>query len=992
MRRGLSSAKLTAGFLALTILAGLVWSGSFLLHLKSEYALEQFYPADHALLKEHARIRDQFRLNQKSPYLYVIELEGADPWLNPDQVQRLRELSQLLSRRADVNTVMSMTQVQGASQGEDELVIGNLFDRMPQQDWKAQALRNPLIHPLYVTDDFRATLLAIEPFAQTHEGLKRLETEAHAAVRAAFPQARIIRAGVPLMQTRLSGLIHSELRLFLVLISCAFCALFYFLFSHWSAIACAFICLLSSNVFAMALMSASGVRMNAILVTMPVIISVAVMSLLIHTLHLWSGQKDTKAGFDANWKRGLGTLAELGLPNALGILTTALGFLALTPSPIPLISQYGLTVALNLGFVAILNQLLMALLLPLVTPRMRPWFDRPARWALLGTRHPRKILLAVLLSTVGGVMLLSRLNFSARLFDDLPEDDATFTSSQKVDRTFGGIVPFEISARAPAPGFWKSPEALSQMDALTRRLRATPQVGTVVAVSDFFQGHIPADRGDIAETLFLFSLAERNPLGTFLTDDAQTTRLGVRLSDLPEKELAQVKARILQLCREAFPTVTFSQGGLATFAHAINQEVAHSLILDFWQPLFTIGIFLVLMFRSPRWALLSCLPNFVPPAFLIGALAFTGAPVKPSVALIFSISLGFAFNNTMYILGRLRLQMARGVASPLREALLMEANPCFFESFVMLVGFSFFLFSSFNMNRYFGGFMLISIIAGFVADLFFLPAFLQVFPRAYRSGATGLRQSRKLSGGIAATLVLSVLLGTSARAAGPDASEVLRKSRAQLDAKDDQASITMKIIEANGEVKERRLEIKTVRENGFSVLARIESPADIKGMAFLGKIDPKGEETQWIYLPSSGKVRRLVTGKSKAGLLGSEVSPEDLSSRAVKEATVKLLKSDATSNWIELTPRPGTSDYTRAVTKISLTDGLPSETLYYDGDKLTKTITFSDYTKIGAVWRAQLMTVKNHVNNRGTEVRFSQLKVNTGARASDFTEAALKDE
>jgi uncharacterized protein len=984
--------KLIAGSIAGFVFLCLLGSLYFLMGLKTEYAVDQFYPKEHSLLKNHDQIKNQFRLNEKSPYLFVIELKGKEPWLRPENIARLKDLTKAIMGRSDISQVMSLTQVEGATQTDNELVIGNIFDREKPANWKKAALGNSLIYPLLINSDFSSTLLAIEPRVRSQNELIKLERELDSSMKEAFPQGTLSTAGVPLLQTRLSKLIHSELKLFLFFISLAFCGVFYFLFSHWSAILCAFSCLLASNIFALALMSLFKINMNAILVTMPVIISVLVMSLLIHTLHLWSSRKNSEAHFETNWLRAIETLKELCLPNALGIITTALGFMALSPSPIPLISQYGWTVAIILGFVAILNQLMLALILPFVTPRMRPWFDRPAYWSLWSIRNPKKILTSIFFVTVFGIIMISRLNFSARLFDDLPKNDSVRAATKRIDKSFGGILSYEVSALSVEEGFWKKAENLNKLNSLAMELRKTKGVGTVVTVSDFFQGNIPKTSQEIAETLFLFSMAEKNPMNSFMSDDGKVLRLGIRLSDIPNIRLNRVKLAILAICQKSFPEIKFKEGGLATYAHAINQEVARALIMDFWQPLLFIGIFLVFMFRSFKWAILSCLPNFIPPAFLIGALAITQAPVKPGIALIFSISLGFAFNNTLYILSRLRSLSSKKKANPLRDALLMEANPCLFESVVMLVGFSFFLFSEFNMNQIFGGFMLISIIAGFIADLLFLPAFLKMFPSIYIKKLVPIPvASTAKYKNVAAALVVFLGLSTL-QAATPSAKEILQKSQVLLDAKDDQATVEMKIIEANGETKSRTLELKTIRENGFSVLARIQTPADIKGMAFLGNVDKDGNEMQWIYLPSSGQVRRLVTGKSKAGLLGSEINPEDLNSQAVKTAEVKLVKSDSQFYWIELVPKKDTSAYNKVLTKISVKDYLPMESDYYVSDKLTKTVAFSDYKKIGPVWRAQLMTVKNLSNNRGTEVKLTNLKVNSGLKADDFSQSSLKEE
>lgn len=959
-----------------TVACTLLWSVFHLFSLRTEYSVDQFYPKDHSLLKYHDEISHQFRLNEASPYLFVLQVDEKDAWIKKKRIKKLQELTDKFEEREDVKQVLSMTHVEGASSTSEEMVIGNLFDRVPEKKWKEAVLSNSLLYPLMVTEDLSSTLIAIESKETKKELLEKFEADIKEELAQTFPEAKIYSAGVPLLQTRLSNMIQDELSEFLLYTSLAFCAVFYLLFSHWTAIACAFVTLVSSNIFALALMSAFKIPMNAILVTLPVIVSVSIMSLLIHTLHLWSARHS---------EGPLATMKEIWLPNALGILTTALGFVALAPSPIPLISEYGWAVAMILSFVSLMGQLMMFLLLPYVKPKMRAWFDKPAKWALWSIENPKKVLGVVMLTTLTGTFMLSKLNFSLRLFDDLPKGDDVRNTTEWIDNAFGGILTYELRAVSDKEGYWKNPHHLRLLDDLTHALRKENGIGTVVTISDFFQGEISENDSVISETFFLFSMAEKNPMHSFLSEDGKSLRLAIRLTDRPSAELERTKRRILMKAKAFFPEIQFSEGGMANYAHAINQEVAKALIFDFWQPLLLIGIALIFIFRSFRWAILSCLPNFVPPAVLIGALAITQVPVKPGIALIFSIALGFAFNNTLYLLSRLRSLSLANEAEPLKKALLMEANPCLFESLVMFTGFSIFLNSEFNMNQTFGGFMLLSIMAGFVADLMFLPAFLKQFPKAYE-----IQPARKPAPVKVYISGLAVILSMNAYGA-PDAKDILKKSQALLDAKDDEATVEMKIIEQNGESKSRQLTMKTLRAEGFSVMARIQSPADIKDMAFLGNVDEEGNEKQWIYLPSSGQVRRLVTGKTKAGLLGSEISPEDLNSEAIKSSSVKLVKTDDKFYWIELTPSPDASEYSKVVTKISKDDMLPKFTAYYIKEKLKKTVAFKDYKKVGPVFRAHNLMVQNHLNGRSTEVKLTSVKVNTGLKADDFSQSNLKE-
>jgi predicted RND superfamily exporter protein len=1004
--------RFTVKIIFASLIATMVWSAWTLTHLSTEYSVKQFYPKEHPLLKKDREIRQTFRLNEKSPFLYVLTFPKTQTWLEKSAIRKLQEISKELQELPGSSQTLSLTLVEGANQTKDELMVGNVFDRVPPSKWKEAILGNPLLYPLMVTSDFKSTLVMVEPAATKTSELVQFHSKVEQMLSKKFPEAQVLSAGVPLIQTRLSEMIRSELSKFLVIAVLVFCAIFYFLFSHWTAIVCAFVTLIGCNLFSLGLLAYFEIPMNVVLVTLPIITSVAVMSLLIHTLHLWSQKPAaSEKQFSSRWQGSLQTLQELSLPNFLGAWTTALGFLALAPSHIPMIKQYGWTVAGIVGVISIYGQLFLLAALPFVQPKMRRWFDRPAFWSLISIRHAKKVILFILLLSVGGALLSTRLNFSGRLFDDLPKGDGVRASTEWIDTVFGGIVSYEVILTSPQEGFWKDPVHLQNVSQVAAHLRKHPDVGSVVTVPDFFQSGIPSSTGSVAETFFMFSMAEKNPLSNILTENAQSLRMMIRLKDRPTNKINLARDWIQASVRSKFPTIEIKEGGMATYAHSINQEVSKELVFGFWQSLLAIGLFLVVIFRSFRWAALACLPNFIPPALLMGSLALSHVSLKPGIALIFSIALGFAFNNTVYLLSRLRLLMKKRKQAflPLKRALLMEANPCFFESFVMMIGFSIFLFSSFSMNQMFGAFMMISIVAGFLADLFFLPALLQLIPRLAQAKASPQPSLVLVPAGnvipfprksktdeiditrIASCLALLVIAFASSPAQALTAEEILETSRTQLDSKDDQAKVEMKIIEKNGEVKSRVIDLKTLRKHGFSVLAKIQSPADIKGMGFLGHVK-EGKESQWIYLPSSGQVRRVVTGQTKGGLLGSEISPEDLNSSAIQSATVKLVKTDNQFWWIEIFPAKGTSAYSKAVSKISKKDFLPQTTEYFAGNRLKKTVKFENYTKVGSIWRAQLVDVKNHLNGRGTQVKLSQLKLNSGLKSEDFSQSALKDD
>lgn len=227
-------------------------------------------------------------------------------------------------------------------------------------------------------------------------------------------------------------------------------------------------------------------------------------------------------------------------------------------------------------------------------------------------------------------------------------------------------------------------------------------------------------------------------------------------------------------------------------------------------------------------------------------------------------------------------------------------------------------------------------------------------------------------------------------AAVNEAEKILAKAREKVDSKTDQAKVKMKITEPNGDTKLRELRLETMQyKDGFKALIRMLSPVDVKGMAFLEEFDGE-HELQWLYLPSSKQVRRVGNVSRSAGILGSELTPEDLNVTAIHGSKATLVSKNKTSAVVEVTPG-GKSEYTKVRITFSLPQYLPKHTDYLTGTEVMKTVDFGGYQAVdGKVMRAHSIQIKNLQNKRGTDIELSDFVVNAKLPNEDFSETALK--
>jgi predicted RND superfamily exporter protein len=993
------------------ILAFVIFCGLQLSQLSTRYSIKQFYPKNHPTLDLEHGIQKRFSLKNSPTFLVVVHSAKSN-WLDQENLSKLKALTEDIGRSNGIAAATSLGNVEIAVNHLSELRVGTLAESVPIKDWAATINSYPLLKPSLISEDMKSVMILVEPKSVETEELAKTRAFLEAKVHILPPGMTGEVSGIPAMQIELAQKLQKEVGDFFALSLIIFVLMFAAFYRGISPVAFAAIGLVSCNTVIIGGLAKLGVPFTVLLSTLPVIVSIAFMSLTVHTLYLWA-DKLSEAGDKIldpvyRWRLSLTTIREILLANLLGSATTAIGFAMLATAAIPAIRDFALVVAGSTFVTFVVSQALLVVGLAWVRPVQRSWLKSRAWWTIAITRKAMPVVISMAVVAVLMTAAASKMTFSAPLFDDLPKADSVRKSMAMIDTQFGGTVALDFVIDSKQDKTFNQSAPLISLRKAVEQVRAVEGVGTALAVTDFFPGEIPSTEQGVAESYFLYSMSPSNPIRSFVDNDLGRARIAIRLRDLPSEKVDLIRSQIRGIFAQELPSMTMTETGVAVTGHTVNREVARELVFGFWQSLVVIGLLLVVVFRSVRWALLACLPNLIPPAILAGALAITQTPVKPSVALIFSIALGLAFNNTVYLLTRLkRMQEEKNLPFlPLRRTLLEEGNPCLSESVLMFAGFLIFLASDFQLNQTLGAYMVLSIVAGALADLVFLPAILKLFPRIVLTYKPTIENevaiptlSAKEKAAIAASIILclGITFGSdnagAVKATGETASEastLLRDVRRNVESKSDEAKVILKTTETNGDMQIREIRMRSMRDGeGYRAMVRIDAPADIKGTSLLAEVKG-GVQDQWLYLPSTKQVRRVVSGKKSAGVLGSELSPEDLNADALRNAKAKLTKKDASKAWIEVTPDKSASEYSKVVVTVILDRKVPSEMDYYVGDHLKKKVTFSDYKTVNGIQRALKLVVENLDSKRSTEVRLSDVKVNGAVSSDDLTVAALK--
>jgi len=211
------------------------------------------------------------------------------------------------------------------------------------------------------------------------------------------------------------------------------------------------------------------------------------------------------------------------------------------------------------------------------------------------------------------------------------------------------------------------------------------------------------------------------------------------------------------------------------------------------------------------------------------------------------------------------------------------------------------------------------------------------------------------------------------------------------------AEMKMTLVNANGQTRERTMRMKALEgKAGDKSLMEFLTPADVKGTKFLNYEHLDRDDDQWLYLPALKRVKRIASRNKSGAFMGSEFSYEDLSAFNIEKYTyggeAEKVELDGKPAFKTIRfPKEKDSGYTKQVSWIDPETYVILQVDYYDRKKaLLKTARFSDYRKLGSVWRIGKIIMTNHQNDKQTILVWENEKINTGLSEKDFHKRVLK--
>jgi outer membrane lipoprotein-sorting protein len=232
-----------------------------------------------------------------------------------------------------------------------------------------------------------------------------------------------------------------------------------------------------------------------------------------------------------------------------------------------------------------------------------------------------------------------------------------------------------------------------------------------------------------------------------------------------------------------------------------------------------------------------------------------------------------------------------------------------------------------------------------------------------------------------------------------DAASIVQASRDRINANTESSRSRMVITAKNGSTTERVIDQygKDDAQGKSRTVIVFQQPASVRGTRFLTLENATGDDDQWIFLPSLGKVRRIASSEGGGSFMGTDMSYDDISSvnREVDKDTHTLLREEtyngAACYVIQSIPKDSSYQYAKMLSWIDKSTKVSHRLEGYDRrGNLVKTLESSNFKDVQGYLTAMQMKVTTVAESTSTTVYTDIIKYNDPIPDSVFTTRFLE--
>lgn len=738
------------------------------LGLEADFSAQAFYGSGDAEVDRLVEYKKRWGKDDALLLAVVTAAPGTpSDLLTPGRLLAVSELVDSLERDPDLAWVQALTNtpmLSGAEPGS--LDLAPLIERLPESDafpaFRQRIIEDPLLSPQLVSSDGHAFAIFVEldtdpdDITELRPAVIGLRNSLDRWAKGAGAGMDIATAGVPAVRTDFFQLILADQLVNVPVLALILTLLLFVMFRRMHGVVAPGVAAVVPALMVFGLMGWMGEPLGILNQSYFTLLPVIAVADAVHMVSRFHEEVRRRAGPGEEVTAALRgeavrvAMSSVGRACLLTSLTTAVGFGSLGAARMPILRTFGGYAALGIVFAYGTVLLVMPLLLSMSrgTVPEAGRMDAPTpvdrfllRCAEISVRRPVAVLAAFLALSVAAAFFGTQVRVDNTLTGLIGEDHPTRAAGVVADDILGGILGAEIEFSGPA-GSMEEPDVLAVMRRVGHWSLQQPEVRTVISPARWTatlnrvltgRDEVPSTRAAVAQLRLLGDGDAR--AGRMVNADNSWARMTVRTRDDGGNAFAEFAQRLdSELVRELKALdqpVTAWVTGTPHVAYrginAVTSDLRDSLVLA----LLAVTAIIALLFRSIRLALLALIPNGMPLLVGYGLMGLMDWELDPTPAVVFTVALGIAVDDTIHLLVRIRDEQAEGhdLVEAIRIAVLHSGRAVMITTVLLCVGFGLNCLSSFPSMQILGILGAVVIFVALLGDLFLLPALLVVADR-----------------------------------------------------------------------------------------------------------------------------------------------------------------------------------------------------------------------------------------------------------------------
>lgn len=450
-------------------------------------------------------------------------------------------------------------------------------------------------------------------------------------------------------------------------------------------------------------------------------------------------------------------LRKVGKPILLAAGTSMVGFITLIVFKILTIREFGICVAIGIGFAAFLSLVVLPSIIVLQKKGSRgetaesfKFLNRFLRWVgHVGVRRRYSVIAVVLALLIVSLIGVSRVKVGYAPEEIFPKHHRARKVVSLFINEFNGPYSINVMFTTRKPDGLKSPEVLKRIDAFQQFADTLPKVKYSASIVNIVKkmnrilnednpafNKVPESREMVAQLLLLHSLTQDPVQFEDLVDyDIQRCKVAIATTAIDSAQLEVIFHKLSAYCADHFgDDVKADFGGRSLIWMAMNDYIIHGKIVNIIANTFLIWIICAIAFRSVRLGLIGIAPLSLATLSTFGLMGHLGIRLDTATAVLTGISVGVGVDFAIHFISRLRRESLR--ANTLNDAIdvtvVGSGRAIIFDAMSNILGFVTFMFSGFGPVRDLGVLMCFTMVSCVLLTLLLIPTLLALVPVPFR--------------------------------------------------------------------------------------------------------------------------------------------------------------------------------------------------------------------------------------------------------------------